>query len=116
LSSSSYLPGVHNLDPDETNQRRMSGWLGFIVTVIAAASFAYFHVAPPWRLLIFFPATLGALGFLQARSKFCVMVALSSLSPATNAPDRAKDRSRALGMIGVALVIGAVIAAGAYFA
>ena len=71
---------------------------------------------PQWRLLILIPVAMAAIGFLQSGSKFCVMVALSSRSPATNAVDRSKDRTKACRMITTAVFIGAVGAALAYWA
>jgi hypothetical protein len=106
-----YLPGVHNLNPAETAQRRRGGWFGLVLTILAGTVIAYFHVAQPWRLLIFIPVAMAAIGFLQAGSKFCVMVALSSRSPATNAADRSKDRTKAFRLIAAALFIGAIGAA-----
>ena len=108
---STYLPGVHNLDDAETAQRRTGGWIGLVLTLIASAAIGYFQVAPRWRLLIFFPLAMAAIGFLQAGSRFCVMVALSSRSPATNAADRSKDRTKAFRLIGASLAIAALGAA-----
>jgi len=115
-ATSTYLPGAHNLDDAETAQRRTGGWIGFVLTLIASAAIAYFQVAPRWRLLIFFPLAMAAIGFLQASSRFCVMVALSSRSPATNAADRSKDRTKAFRLIGASLVIAALGAAVACWA
>ncbi len=112
--ASTYIPGVRNLDAAETAQRLKGGWFGLVLTVIAGAAIAYFHVSPLWRLPIFIPVAMAAIGFLQAGSKFCVMVALSSRSPASNDADRNKDRTKAFLLIAAASVIGAIGAAAAY--
>lgn len=81
-----------------------------MLSILAGIVIAYFQVARPWRLLIFIPVAMAAIGF-QAGSKFCVMVALSSRSPATNAADRSKDRTKAFRLIVAALFSGAIGAA-----
>lgn len=101
-----YVPGVRNLDSAETAQRRRGGWIGVGLTGLLVAAFGYFQAPAPWRLLVALPLASAAIGFLQARSHFCVMVALSHRSPAENASDRGKDRTRALRMIAAALAIG----------
>ena len=114
MPSSTYLPGVRNLDAAETKERRNSGWIGLALTLLAAGALAYFRPSAPWRLLLFFPVTIAAIGFLQAGTKFCVMVALSSRSPAKNAEERKKDRSKAIGLIVTAMTLGGLVAGGAY--
>ena len=66
-----YVPGVCNIGPAEIRRRRQSGWLGLGVTILLWAAFVIFRVPAPWRLLLFFPAMIGATGFFQAALHFC---------------------------------------------
>ena len=66
-----YVPGVCNIGPAEIKRRRQGGWVGLAVTVVAWAAFFIFRVPAPWRLLLFFPAMIGATGFFQAALHFC---------------------------------------------
>ncbi len=109
-----YIPGVRNLDRTETAERRRGGWIGLALTVGGIAAALYYHIAAPWRLLVFFPAAMAAIGFIQAGANFCVMVALSHRSPASTAGDREKDRRKAIQLIAAALAVAAVLAVGLY--
>ncbi len=66
-----YVPGVCNIGPAEIRRRRQSGWVGLAVTVVLWGGFLIFRVPAPWRLLLFFPAAMGATGFIQAALHFC---------------------------------------------
>ena len=66
-----YVPGACNIGTAEIRQRKQSGWVGLGVTVVLWGAFFIFRVPAPWRLLVFFPATLCAAGFLQAALHFC---------------------------------------------
>ncbi len=70
-SKTEYIPGVCNIGPAEIRRRRQSGWIGVGATILAWALFALFRVPTPWRLFLFFPAMIGASGFLQAALHFC---------------------------------------------
>jgi hypothetical protein len=66
-----YIPGVCNIGPAEINRRRRAGWFGLGLTVLLWLAFLVFHVPAGWRLTLFFPAFIGAEGFLQAAFHFC---------------------------------------------
>jgi hypothetical protein len=66
-----YVPGVCNIGKAEIRKRMQAGWLGLGTTVLLWALFFAFKVPAPWRLSLFFPAALGATGFLQAGMHFC---------------------------------------------
>jgi hypothetical protein len=69
--SGQYIPGDCNIGSVEIARRRNVGWFGAAITVIVWALFIIFHVAAPWRLFLFLPATFSASGFLQAYLHFC---------------------------------------------
>jgi hypothetical protein len=66
-----YIPGVCNIGPQEINRRRRIGWIGLAVAVLLFILLAGLNLNHWWRLLIFFPVTLSASGFLQAHFHFC---------------------------------------------
>jgi len=66
-----YIPGVCNIGPEERRARRMVGWLGLVITVVAWVLLAYLGLALMWYLVIFLSASLSASGFIQDRMHFC---------------------------------------------
>ncbi len=68
-----YIPGVCNIGKSEIKIRRQMGWIGFIVTVIFYSLMIYFEIPRVWRLVLFIPSTIAAIGFLQAYMHFCAM-------------------------------------------
>ena len=71
MNENKYIPGVCNIGPQEINRRRRVGWIGLAVALLLFIILVGINVNPWWRLLIFFPATLSASGFLQAHFHFC---------------------------------------------
>ena len=70
-----YQPGVCNIAHDEVDYRRRFGRMGVIATAVIAV--ILFAIGAPWwtQLFLVIPATLAAIGFLQARESFCVRYA-----------------------------------------
>jgi len=124
-SNGEYVPGVCNIGPAEIRRRRQSGWIGVGATLLAWVLFAVFGVPSPWRLLLFFPAAIGASGFLQAALHFCAGFGtrgvfnfgpvVGSTQAVEAAESRRKDRrkSRLIGLY--AALIGVAIAVVGYF-
>ena len=120
-----YIPGVCNIGKSETNRRKQAGWLGLIVTIVLYGLLVYIGAPRLWRLFIFIPAMMAAVGFLQARMHFCAyfgMQGVFNFSPeigktetVEQAEFRAMDRRRALQIIIYSVIIGAVVAAAAYY-
>lgn len=119
-----YAPGVCNIGRAEIGRRKLIGWIAVAITALSGAACFTLNAAPAWRLLLFFPATLAALGFLQAARHFCVRFGLGGVSkvgPNVGQTDtieqaeyRNKDRRTALRIIGLSVLVGAVVAAAAY--
>ena len=80
--------------------------------------------APAWRLLLFFPASLAAVGFLQAAWHFCAKFGLNGVfnfGPNVGRTDtveqaefRRQDRRTALKIIALSALAGHIVAAVAY--
>ncbi len=119
-----YAPGICNIGPAEIALRRLVGWIGLAITVVVWALFYEFHVPAGWRLTLFLPAWLSAVGFVQVSMKFCAGFGLRGVfnfgpkagvtESVASAEARAKDRRKSLQIIGHSAVIAAVIAILAY--
>ena len=72
MASTNYVPGVCNINPVEIRQRRMSGHVGLLITGVLIALVFVLHASSYLRIVIFMPAFISAIGYLQARNKFCV--------------------------------------------
>jgi hypothetical protein len=117
--TTTYTPGVCNIGPAERRKRRLGGYLGLAVTVLALVAFVVFHVPDPWRVLVALPAAAGANGFLQSALHFCVgfsMRGLYNMGPALGAEEnvmdaemRRKDQRKGLTIIGYSVLIAAAV-------
>ena len=124
-SGSEYISGVCNIGLPEIRMRKKVGWVGLAFTIILWLAFIMFDVPVAWRLLLFIPATITAIGFLQARLRFCVafgLMGVFNLGPKRGhidhigQPDhRRKDRQKALRIILYAVFTGIVLTAAAFF-
>jgi hypothetical protein len=66
-----YVPGRCNIGPAEIARRRMVGHIGLAGTIVGFVILALPPIHPLWRLLLFFPASVSASGYLQAALHFC---------------------------------------------
>jgi len=72
MSETYYTPGVCNINREEVKNRRSTFYLG-IATAFSLLGLLYIlDVSAVVGIIIFVPVWLGALGYLQARYKFCV--------------------------------------------
>jgi len=119
------IPGVCNIGRAEIKQRLRIGWASAIFGVVALATLIAFQTVPAWRLLLLFPASLAATGYMQAAWHFCAKFGLKGVfnfGPNAGKTDtveqaefRRQDRHTALKIIGLSMLAGAVVAADAYF-
>jgi hypothetical protein len=124
-AGSEYVPGVCNIGPAETRKRRQSGWIGAGVTLLAWVLFLVFRVPAPWRLLLFFPAAVGASGFFQAALHFCAAFGMRGVfnfgsrvgktDTVEQAEFRIKDRSKSRQISAYSALVGVVVAIAAFF-
>ena len=120
-----YIPGVCNIGPAEMKARRISGWVSVGLTAALWTVFVAFQTPPVWRLLLFFPASGAATGFLHSAMHFCVgfgMKGVFNFGPQVGKMDsveqkefRAQDRKKAYLIILYAAAIGLVVALAGYF-
>lgn len=119
-----YIPGVCNIGPAEIRMRRWTGHIGLAATIFLFGSYFGVPTDPTSRLLIFIPAAVAAMGYLQAWMHFCAQfgfVGLFNVSEAFGKREsvdqqefRRKDQKKALTIIGLSLLFGTAIAFIAY--
>ena len=123
--SDKYIPGQCNIGKPEVRLRKIFAWIGLVATAGILASFIVFKTQPLLRLLIFFPMATSALGFLQARERFCIKYGFGGAFNVKNAAgeteavtaldSRAEDRRKSIKITVQAVLIGVAVAVGAYF-
>ncbi|KND50383.1 MAG: hypothetical protein AB202_01865 [Parcubacteria bacterium C7867-007] len=111
-----YIPGVCNIGEEEIRGRVVSGWFGLVLTIIVAALLIYLQASKWMYFILFFPAFIGALGFLQAAFHFCVAFGTQGLfnvsqeggrvESVSQAEFRIKDQKKAVLILVYSVVVG----------
>ncbi|MCP6719206.1 MAG: hypothetical protein KJI71_03175 [Patescibacteria group bacterium] len=123
LKKNEYIPGVCNIGPEEIKKRRQTGWIGLIATVALWMLFIWLDIPRIWRLALFFPAMMSAVGFLQAYMHFCAYFGFASLFNFTEigktqtieqSEFHTKDRRKAWQIIIYSVLIGLTVSLIAY--
>jgi len=113
---------IPNIGPHEREMRVRVGVSFLVAGVILAAILLIMSVARPWRLVVFAPLWIGAIGVFQARAKTCVaLVARGERNmdagaepvrdPAALEQMRAQARSVYVRSLVVAAVLSALVVA-----
>ncbi len=120
-----YIPGVCNIGNGEIKKRKLAGWAGLVITVLLCGSLVYSDAPRVLRLAVFIPATVAAIGFLQARFHFCAYFGMRGVYNFTyeigvteaveEAEFRTLDRRKARRVIIYSVIIGMVVALIAYY-
>jgi hypothetical protein len=118
-STPEYIPGACNIGPAEIKNRKKGGVFNTVFGIAVIIFLLVIHAAKPLRLILFFPATLAMLGYLQWYYKFCAGFGLKGVF---NFGDMGKtysveqkeyfqkDRSKAWKMIITSLLFGFIMA------
>ena len=112
-----YAPGACNIGPDEIARRRQAAAAGFVVSLSLATVLLLVGTAigDPVRLLVGLPLTGAAIGWIQARRRFCMAYGLAGtfnlgkigeMSRVTDQAALAADRRTALVIAAQGLAIG----------
>lgn len=119
-----YVPGVCNIGRAEVRLRKVAGWIGAAGVVVLWGVFIAAGTERVWRLAVFLPAFLGAIGFVQSRMGFCVKYGFGgvfSFGPDVGKTDtveqaewRRQDRRKALTIVGLSFFIAVVVAVAAW--
>jgi hypothetical protein len=89
-ATGAYVPGVCNINQSEIAYRRKAGYLGLGIFIVLAAPLVLLDLPRFIRVLLFLPAFLAAIGFLQAHYKFCVGYGAAGMQNATDGDKEAQ--------------------------
>lgn len=112
-----YLPGTCNIGKSEIRRRYLVGILGTFFSISTLLTFNTVDAPPAIRLGIFFPLFVASIGFVQARTKFCLAYGfagtfnigkLGDIKRVATKEDRAADRATALKILGKSFLIAAL--------
>ena len=87
--STNYIPGVCNINTNEIARRRNAGYFGLALTVLFGAILFGLGVNRYFRIALFVPLFIMAIGFLQAKHKFCVGYGAAGLQNAEEGSENA---------------------------
>jgi len=118
VTQSQYQPGVCNIGGAEVKRRKRVAQLGAIFFILFAIYAVVNNISSSASAVAFFPAMLAAVGYVQARKKFCFAFGLmgtfnffelGKISKVAAPADIAADRKQALSIIfqSLALAVGA---------
>ncbi len=114
-----YRPGACNIGPAEIARRRRAGYTGLAAAGVLAVALVALDAPTAARWLVALPLAGGAVGFLQARFRFCAaygmagvrnFAELGSVERVEDTAARRADRSRA---VAISLAGAGIGAAGA---
>ena len=110
-----YQPGACNIGPAEIARRRRAGQVGIGGAAALAVALLVLDAPTAARWLVALPLTVGAVGFLQARFRFCAAYgmagvrnfgALGSVERVDDAATRRADRAKSIGIFTASAAIG----------
>lgn len=70
--TSNYIPGICNINHAEIKRRKQAGHIGLFLSIAVLIVIVIFHSPWAYRIIILLPVYVAAIGYLQARNKFCV--------------------------------------------
>lgn len=114
MASNDYQPGVCNIGGPEVARRKQVAYLGGFLYIALTIAMVALDLSQQIRVLLFFPAALFAVGYIQSRKKFCFAYGLlgafnfgeaGKISKVATAEEIAADRKAALLIIGQALTL-----------
>lgn len=120
MVKSTYIPGVCNIGPAQIRVRWIFGWTGALLTVCTWLLFRRLGASALWYWGLAAPATVAAIGFLQAYNHFCADFGLRgvfNMDPELTATDtpiqaqyRNQDRQKALSILFTSIGLGLFVA------
>jgi len=90
-NSTAYTPGVCNINSAEVAYRKKAGYIGAAVFVILLILLLLLDINRWSRLVLFAPAFVAVIGFLQAKNKFCVAYGSSGKQNAAEESSESKS-------------------------
>lgn len=118
--STEYIPGSCNIGKGEIRRRQLVALIGIFLTFSSATALLATNQSRTNRLSIFIPALIFSIGFVQARSKFCLAYGLAGtfnferlgrISRVESEQDRKADRKTAIIILLKSAALAALITA-----
>ncbi|MEN9351212.1 MAG: hypothetical protein RL455_153 [Actinomycetota bacterium] len=118
--STEYIPGSCNIGKGEIRRRQLVALIGIFLTFSSATALLATNQSRTNRLSIFIPALIFSIGFVQARSKFCLAYGLAGtfnferigkISRVQSVQDRKADRKTAIIILLKSAALAALITA-----
>jgi hypothetical protein len=118
--STEYIPGSCNIGKGEIRRRQLVALIGIFLTFSSATALLATNQSRTNRLSIFIPALIFSIGFVQARSKFCLAYGLAGtfnferlgrISRVQSEQDRKADRKTAIIILLKSAALAALITA-----
>ena len=116
--SSEYVAGSCNIGKGEIRRRQTVALIGLFLVFFSASTILGTDQSRSVRLLIFLPAMIFAVGFIQARKKFCLAYGLAgtfnfgklgSISKVQSEEDKKADRKTAINIFIQSALLAAAI-------
>ncbi len=120
MSEANYQPGVCNIGGAEVARRKQVSLLGGILYLVSAVALVSLELSQTMRALVFIPALIFAIGYIQSRKKFCLAFGLmgtfnfgglGEMSKVASPEALAIDRKVAISILGQALVLALAMTA-----
>ncbi len=116
--SSEYVAGSCNIGKGEIRRRQTVALIGLFLVFFSASTILGTDQSRSVRLSIFLPAMIFAVGFIQARKKFCLAYGLAgtfnfgklgSISKVQSEEDKKADRKTAINIFIQSALLAAAI-------
>lgn len=124
MKEDNYIPGTCNIGNEQLQKRKQFALKCISVTLLCILFLQVFHLDKSWRLPMFIPFTLSAIGIQQVYYKFCYLFGLKGyygfgeVGKAKSVEEeeyRKRDRAKARKMIISSVLIGLLLTAVYYF-
>ena len=116
--SSEYVAGSCNIGKGEVRRRQTVALIGLFLIFFSASTILGTEQSRSIRLSIFLPAMIFAVGFIQARKKFCLAYGLAgtfnfgklgSITKVQSEQDKKADRKNAINIFVQSALLAAAI-------
>jgi hypothetical protein len=114
MPETEYVAGSCNIGKGEIRRRQLVALVGLFFTILMLVTLSAVDAAQSMRFAIFFPILVTSIGFVQARSKFCLAYGfagtfnigkLGDIKRVTSKEDRQADRETALKILGKSFLL-----------
>ena len=117
MSTDLYVAGSCNIGKGEVRRRQLVALVGAIISAITLIGFVSAQTPANFRLGIFLPFAVAAIGYVQSRRRFCLAYGfigtfnfgkLGEISRVSEKASLAADRKTALTILSQSLMLAAI--------